>query len=337
MLVFNVLDILQFIGWQLGMLTLFIGFTLVSATVVIYRFNRLKLLNLSASTDVSLEDIETSIYQSELCVENLREGTKKQILWFDQHQKTQITILYIHGLSASAHEISPVPETIAKELKANLYSTRLTGHGSDGEFLASASAEDWLLDFEQCWNIATLIGHRVVIIASSTGATLVECFLNQLSKKDALMSLIYISPNFGIKHPLAAIMSWPFSQYWLKYFLGRTHKGSFENALQESIWTYNYPVRVFRQMQRLIDAMYRTRVFAIDLPVLVFLSELDEVVSAEKTRSYIQRKHLNCVYRFIEPKANTTNHVITGSAMRPETNELVIGNAIAHIKKLRSL
>jgi len=315
------------------MSVLIIIIVILSVLILVYRIDRLEITSIDSDLDVDISNLDSFLHQSESIHTSLRHGTQKRIQWFDQPQKTEYSVLYVHGLSASANEISPIPESIAKSLQANLYFPRLTGHGSDGHSLAAAHAENWLADLEQSWNIAASIGEKVIILASSTGATLVECFLNRLAKNSALVSLVYLSPNFGVQHPLSAISSWPFSQYWLPALLGQLHEGHYENELQQQIWTYNYPVAVFRQMQRLMDAMYRLRVVPVSIPLLVFLCEKDEVVSSKKTRKFLSRSHVNTSYHLIEPKEGSSNHVITGTAIRPETNQRVIETILAHLNK----
>ncbi|WP_206078968.1 hypothetical protein [Allomesorhizobium camelthorni] len=72
--------------------------------------------------------------RSESRVPGIRDGLEKEIVWADPmtHVKTPISIIYIHGFSASKGEVRPLPDQVAEELGANLFYTRLKGHGQDG-------------------------------------------------------------------------------------------------------------------------------------------------------------------------------------------------------------
>ena len=78
-----------------------------------------------------------------------RPGTEKKIFWAnDKKNKTPVSIVYLHGWSASRQELSPTVERVASEMKANLFMTRLTGHGLDGEALGRVTTENLLQDAE---------------------------------------------------------------------------------------------------------------------------------------------------------------------------------------------
>jgi len=79
-------------------------------------------------------DLDAYLAQSESVIPNLVTGVEKEIIWRDPvtKAKTPIAVIYIHGFSATKMEIRPVPEKLAEALGANLFFTRLTGHGRDG-------------------------------------------------------------------------------------------------------------------------------------------------------------------------------------------------------------
>ena len=82
---------------------------------------------------------------------------KKKFFGFQvQVKRTEIAIVYIHGYSASPQEVRPVPEKIANKLNANLYFSRLTGHGCDSKEMSKAQIQDWLNDTAE----AIAIGHQ---------------------------------------------------------------------------------------------------------------------------------------------------------------------------------
>nr|WP_287339345.1 hypothetical protein [Mesorhizobium sp.] len=83
------------------------------------------------------------------------------------HARTPLSIVY----SASKGEVRPLPDEVADQLDANLY-TRLTGHGQGGAAMADGSVNAWINDYEEALAIGRAIGDKVIVIATSTGGSL---------------------------------------------------------------------------------------------------------------------------------------------------------------------
>ena len=104
------------------------------------------------------DNLDDYILRSEENIPNLKKDLKKKIYWFsDPGVKSEVAVVYIHGYSASGQEVRPVPDLIAKKLNANLYFSRLTGHGCDSKQMSEAQIQDWLNDAAE----AVEIGHRI--------------------------------------------------------------------------------------------------------------------------------------------------------------------------------
>ena len=88
-------------------------------------------------------------------------GTEALVAWAGEpgHQ-TDVALVYLHGFSASRQEIAPVIERVAEARGANVFFTRLTGHGLDGAGLAAASLDDWLTDSRRALEIGARLGRR---------------------------------------------------------------------------------------------------------------------------------------------------------------------------------
>ena len=117
------------------------------------------------------DDISEFLAQRELQFSDIRPEAAKRIVWAGAPgQKTPLAVIYVHGFSASAEEIRPVPDEVAKALGANLFYTRLAGHGRSGDAMAEPLAGDWIEDMAEAMAIGRRLGDRVVVIATSTGA-----------------------------------------------------------------------------------------------------------------------------------------------------------------------
>ncbi|RUW21307.1 alpha/beta hydrolase, partial [Mesorhizobium sp. M1E.F.Ca.ET.041.01.1.1] len=109
------------------------------------------------------DDPQAYLAREEAAVPNIRDGLDKEIIWANPmvHAKTKLAIVYIHGFSASKGEVRPLPDDVADELDANLFYTRLTGHGQDGAAMAEGSVNAWINDYEEALAIGRAIGDKV--------------------------------------------------------------------------------------------------------------------------------------------------------------------------------
>jgi hypothetical protein len=84
---------------------------------------------------------------AESAVPHLRPGTAKRVVWHGAAgQRTPWSVVHLHGFSASRLETAPLAEQVAARLGANLFETRLSGHGQDAPALGQATSQDWLAD-----------------------------------------------------------------------------------------------------------------------------------------------------------------------------------------------
>ena len=156
----------------------------------------------------------------------------KQIIWADApHQKTPLSIIYIHGFSASAAEIRPVPNRLADALGANLFYTRLRGHGRSAAAMDEATIADWMNDMGEALAIGRRLGDKTIVIASSTGATIAAAAALDPVLSTSIKGYIFLSPNFGINNPFAGLLTWPLARYWVPLILGDTRQSTPRNAL----------------------------------------------------------------------------------------------------------
>ena len=124
---------------------------------------------------IDISSIEESIKEGEKRFQNLRPNIEKKIIWSDKpSNKTKISLVFIHGFSATRAELSPVIEMLGKELNANIFFTRLKGHGLDGQSLAEASFDDWMIDTKEAIDIGNVIGDKLILIGCSTGCSLIH-------------------------------------------------------------------------------------------------------------------------------------------------------------------
>jgi alpha-beta hydrolase superfamily lysophospholipase len=177
----------------------FLAFLLVAAVAAVATappalIKKPSVLQLDADLDGYLSATEHAINAHTPIIPN----TEKRIRWFQagSQSKTAFSIVYLHGFSATRQEIAPVLALVADGLEANLFETRLAGHGLGTNALVGVQAEDWLDDAAEALQIGAAIGERVIVMGTSTGATLALAIVDHPSF-DRVSSLVLISPNFG--------------------------------------------------------------------------------------------------------------------------------------------
>ena len=291
-------------------------------------------------TSADLKALRATLEQHEAAIEQIIDGAEKKIIFSAESRpkRTALCVLYIHGYSASRQEISPVPEQLAQALHANYYGLRLTGHGIDspaGAALGRAKANDWLFDLMEAWQVAHQLGERVVVIATSTGATLATWLAQQPAVKPHLAALVMISPNFQPKHWAIPLFLWPWAQYWVSLVAGREHGWEPTNEGGKKYWTCRYPTRTLHQVAALVKAVRDSPVEQIEVPTLFIYSDFDQVVKARFTDALMRRwgspiKHRICP----PPMAGDNNHVLTGAIVRPDSTERVSADILTFIKAL---
>ena len=141
--------------------------------------------------------LEGWIQASEARYPDIKPGNAKGIVWNSaSHERTPWAVVYIHGFSASRLETAPVTDLVAKALGANVFYTRLAGHGRAGPAMAEATPQDWMADAIEAVRIGQTLGERVLVISCSTGSTLAS-WLATSPDGSHVAAPAFISPNFG--------------------------------------------------------------------------------------------------------------------------------------------
>ena len=137
---------------------------------------------------IDIEDIDNLLESQEKMVRFLRPGTEKKVLWAQGNGvKSKTSIVFIHGFSASRVEIDPVVDLIAAELNANVYFTRLRGHGQDGQALAEATYEQLLNDTTEAIEIGKFIGDILSPSQTQIGVKILN-WLDNVYLRDTLVN-----------------------------------------------------------------------------------------------------------------------------------------------------
>ncbi|MBL6846742.1 MAG: alpha/beta hydrolase, partial [Alphaproteobacteria bacterium] len=235
-------------------------------------------------------DLDKYLKNNEKNIPNIKQGVEKRIIWSGKkNKKTPISIIYIHGFSASSEEARPLPDMLANELKSNIFYTRLTGHGRDKDAMGKSSIKEWVKDLHEAIEIGTRIGNQIIIMSTSTGGTLSSIAAIESTLSKNILGFIFVSPNFGINHKLASLITWPLSEYWLSLIIGKTTESKARNDLNAKYWTLAYPTDALIPMAKLVKKIKKQDFTKVKIPALFYFSLDDKVVKADETQKFIQK------------------------------------------------
>lgn len=283
-------------------------------------------------------DPDTYLADAESRIPDLLPHATKRILWVGQPGvKTPLALVYLHGFSASAEEIRPVPDRVAQALGANLYFARYTGHGrTDPDALADGSVNAWLRDTAEALAIARQIGEQTVILATSTGGTLAALALTQPDLREGVKGVAFVSPNFGIHNPAAPVLTLPAARHFLPLVFGPRRVITPRIPGQARYWTTDYPSVAVLPVAAAVQAAQRADYSTVPTPALFTFSDADAVVDAAQTRRIIPLwGGPTTVHPVTLPTGDDAYaHVIAGHVMSPQNTAPTITILLNWIESL---
>lgn len=265
-----------------------------------------------------MADLDAWISAQESKVNDIKPGNAKGIVWAgNAAQRTPWAVVYIHGFSASRLETAPLTEQVAKALGANVFYTRLSGHGVPGAALGEVSAQDWLADAEEALRIGQQLGDKVLIISCSTGATL-STWLGMHERDAQVAGHVFISPNFAPKDTRAELINGPWGAQIAYGILGEERRGAPANDAEANAWTGNYPTKALFPLMALVKSVREGALERFRAPVLVFYSASDETVEPEQTKAAIAR-FSSTIRQLVQVdySESTGQHVLAGAIKAP--------------------
>lgn len=265
----------------------------------------------------SISECENYIKSTESTIVNIIPGTEKKILFAHNNKKqTDIAIVYIHGFSASRKEISPVTENLAKKLGANIFYTRLRGHGRGTEDMREVNLENLIYDTKEAIEIGTRLGKEVVLIGTSLGVPLILTSYSQYQEQ--IKAHIYVSPLFKLADSRAFLLRLPFGlgRLVVKGIVGPYRSFTPNNEMHKLYWTERYPSTVLVDLMNILSAADKVKKETVKEPVLIIYNPED---------NYISTKEIVDVYSRFPSKDNeihtiysSKGHDITGDINCPE-------------------
>jgi esterase/lipase len=258
-------------------------------------------------------------------------GTEKRLVWHDGEQRTEWSVVALHGYSASRQETAPLAVTVANHLGANLFETRFTAHGMKHDGLVAVRAEDWLDDVADALTVGHLIGDKIVVLAVSNGATLAVSMLDH-PLMQAVDTIVMLSPNFSPADPKAMWITRPGGPLFLRLISGETRTWEAHNEQQALYWTTSYPTRTLIQVMRTVNRALRKIATTAAPRVLMFYSADDQVISIPALLSAFDtiqspQKELVPVLETGAPSA----HILAGDIISPKNTQPIAARIVEFI------
>ncbi|WP_455207425.1 alpha/beta hydrolase [Kaarinaea lacus] len=281
-------------------------------------------------------DLDAYIRTGENQVANLKPGTDKVIIWADpdQRQPTPYSIVYLHGFSASRQEIAPVCDNIARTLGANLFYSRLTGHGADNRAMANLSVNALLNDAVEALEIGKRLGDKVIVIGTSTGGTLAT-WLASYDKASRIAALVLLSPNYGPKRKESEFLLLPWGSTILHFVEGPVYKFEPYNELQQQYWTTQYPSEALLSMMGIVKVTRDKDPTSIHTPVLVMYSPNDTIIDTQAVQAmYSQFASEIKKIIAVTDSGDPQQHILAGDILSPQTTQAVTNNIVEFIRRL---
>ncbi len=263
-------------------------------------------------------DLQAYLKTSEATYPDITPGAEKTIIWaHPEHQQTDLAIVYLHGFSATRQETAPLCDDLAATLGANLFYTRLSGHGRSNAAMGEASAGDWLQDAEEALAIGQRLGRRVIVIGTSTGGTL-AAWLAATQTAAPVLAYVLISPNFSPKDPASQVLTWPWASTFTPLLLGKERQWAPLNSEQARYWSHRYPSQALLPMMALVSTVNDLPLEQIQAPLLMIHATDDQVVSsAAATRAFERIGSKNKQRVEFQHSHDPSHHVLAGRILAP--------------------
>ena len=276
-------------------------------------------------------DIDVWLAEQEQAIPGIVLGTEKQVIWAGtEGERTPTAVVYLHGFSGSSVDINPVPDLVAEALGANLFYTRLTGHGLDGPALGAATPEDWINDTAEALAIGRRLGDRVLVIATSTGGTLATMAMADPELSEDVAGLVLISPNFRMKSSKARILDLGFAPIWAPWLMGANYSTTPTSQAHATYWTTTYPTSALFHVAALIRAALTLDPSVIEVPLIVLYSPNDQVVEQARTVSFLEDwgGPIRWEPREMTDQDDPNSHMITGDIRSPSQSTATISTIL---------
>jgi esterase/lipase len=288
-------------------------------------FQKTAWADLRTVLDAPLTQMQDQLDALESVHPDIVENTEKRIRFYDTPRETLYSIVYLHGFSATRMELNPLVDRLADSLKANVYYTRLRGHGRSADAMLDGTVQAWKQDTLDAFKLGQRLGQHVVIIGTSTGGTLATWLNAHQTADDSPFATVLISPNFGVKSKSSGLLQWQLGRWLIKQLKGDYHAFKPHNEFHATYWTERYPFDAIVPMLDLVDEVNSLNIKTLSTPHLIVYSPNDQVVDVDKILEFgAQLNSEKVVMLPFTASKDPAQHVLVGDASSPDEVDLLV-------------
>lgn len=252
----------------------------------------------------------------------VKPDNEARVIWANDSlkNKTEYSLVYLHGFTASQGEGDPVHRDLAKKFGCNLYLSRLAEHGIDTtEPMVNLTSDNLWESAKQALAIGKQLGNKVILVGTSTGGTLA---LKLAAEYPDIFALILMSPNIAINDPTAWILNNPWGLQVARKVMGSKYIDSEDKRESfRKYWTYHYRIEAAVNLEELVETTMKKETFErVKQPTLTLYYYKDEVhqdstVKVSAIKEMFSQLGTPAAKKREKAMPNTGNHVI-GSWIR---------------------
>ncbi|WP_340153123.1 alpha/beta hydrolase [uncultured Marivirga sp.] len=292
---------------------------LIVAVVVLYfagpKLERPKFAQDLPEIPADIITLERWINDREVKNKNIKSDNQAQVVWFDEKlSQTEYSIVYLHGFGASHQEGNPVHRNLADSLQANLFLARQIGHGLSSEnSFKGITPESYMMSAMEALSIGRLLGEKVVLIGTSTGAA--QAIWLAAKFPETVEALVLYSPYISLKNPSdEKLVLGPWGTTLTKWVMGGEVNREIRPDSVAAFWSEYYHLDSYFSLFSMIHESMTTEIFqAVECPVFMAYyykdeENQDDVVSVPAMKAMFEQLPSEQKKALAFPKA--ANHVI---------------------------
>jgi len=289
-----------------------------------------KVNNTPSSLTLELDLVESYVQSKEEKIQDIKPDNQSQFIWVNESEKTDFSVLYLHGYGASHGECQPILENFANRFGCNTYLHRLELHGlNDDDAFENLSPKIMVESAKEAVAIAKNIGHKLIIISTSTGSTLAT----YLAANDpAIEALIMTAPNFDIHDTNSHLMLMPWGKPLLKKIIGSDYREWDTSSEAKKYWTTKNRIEGLIALRDLLNQTMTEDIFKkIKIPIFVGYyykdaENFDKIISVDAIKKFGNSISTPAEQKTIMPFSSARGHVISSKYMNKNWED--VQNAI---------
>ena len=208
--------------------------------------------------------------------------------------------------------------------------------------MAEATVADWVADTAEALAVARALGERVLVIGTSTGATLAALAAQDPDMARDVAGVVLVSPNFRVAGWPGRLIEWPGVRVWGPLLVGPERGFTPRNPDHGRYWTARYPTVSVAPLGALTRAVRSLGSGDALLPALFVVHEHDRIVDVHAAlRQAAQwgggtgaRAELATVS--LLPGDDIAGHVVAGDVLSPGGTAPLVARILGWVAGLPS-